>query len=826
MPGPPSSPAPRPIARGLDLGALAAMGLETTEGPPPPDMPGYEIESLLGSGGLGHVWKARRIADGATVALKLPHRADPAFAERLADEAESLRMLRHPHILRCLSHGELPGGHPWLALEFVDGAPLSALIPQGGFAWEESLAHFRRIAAAVIHAHESGVLHRDLKPSNVLIGHDGSLKVADFGLARPVEERMVTFSLTLSGHVAGTAEYLAPECYAHAYQPAAAADIYALGIILYELLAGHPPRGAWIPVSQRKQVDIRVDDLIRRALAPEPAQRFGSAQAMLGELERIARTPPRYAGTPRLNRAVHFIDFLWTATGLFLLLGSFGIVARVQKYGIGLPVDLIGTETPRIGAFQGIFLLLATAAPFCLWQLIRLWRFRRVPLRESLPSPFGLKLGTTRVAALSVFLAQTLLVAAPAGFGAIAWRDACGHWLKEGDAPWSQGLVVTVGYRGMVAHNPWDWPEDGKEYSLRERSGWITDPLSRQLDHTSFFPGFIPRAMAGLAILYAATIALTVLAAILKWWRFRKWGQAAAFLALAGLTGRVVHAESRQYRMNRARSTAEWNVDLWNHELHTRKATDARGWLFPIENPPSWENPPPELLSCYAASVTFDDGPARSGQAVAEYLAAHAAQSRAANRRALEIKTEATPDGPISSNRFIAQVYYEDFTDPPGAPATGGLAILVLHGNVLPKVGAEITSQSVIRRELWSVEPRPLGASDARAWAEAFLAALTTPPVPGAPDPLHALFLPEVPAFNGNGPPINPRPREAILDPLRDACLRGLRPRLVRPPAPATDLPGARRRIALEIEDRGQQSAWSIDLIPQDGRWLGVRLEF
>lgn len=103
---------------------------------------------------------------------------------------------------------------------------------------------------------------------------------------------------------------------------------------------------------------------------------------------------------------------------------------------------------------------------------------------------------------------------------------------------------------------------------------------------------------------------------------------------------------------------------------------------------------------------------------------------------------------------------------------------------------------------------------------------LTTAPVPGPPDPLHVLFLPHVLGFNGAGAEITPKPRHAVLEPLRDACLRGPRPVLARPPGLATELPGARRRILLEIKDRGQLSTWTLDLIRSGDRWLGVRVEF
>ncbi|MES2470487.1 MAG: serine/threonine-protein kinase [Verrucomicrobiota bacterium] len=822
----PDSPLTRPWARGLDLGALAALGLEGGAGGPPPELCGYQIQSLLGTGSLGHVWKAIRLADTAQVALKIPHAADSSFSVRLQNEAESLQRLNHPHIVRCLNHGTSTDGHPWLELEYVDGAPLSALIPHGGFSWVDALHFFRAISAAVIHAHENGVLHRDLKPSNILIGHDGSIKVADFGLARPMEERVVSFSLTLSGNVAGTAEYLAPECYIRNCPPSPAADLYALGVILYELLAGHPPRGAWLPVSQQKTVDIRVDDVLRRALDPDPAKRFPTVQAMMEEVEGISRTPPRYAGTPRFTPGVQFMDAAWTVLGLFIFLGALGLVVRIGKYGISLPVDLIGKETMRIGAYQGIQLLLLLAVPLGLWQILRLRRFRRVPLREALPSPFGLRLGTSRVAALSVLLSQFFLLLAPGVLGAYAWRETCAYWLKEGDPPWTQGLVVTAGYRGMVAHDPWQWPVEGKDYSLRERSGWITDPLSKDIDHTSFMPGLGPRIFAGSALFYGATLIITFLSALATWWRFRKWGRTSILMVLTGLSANMVKAETKRHQEDGRRQSAAWDHDAWSVESHAVKAVGVRGWLFPADAPPNWENLPQEQLSQYARTVDFGAGETRSGPAVAEYLAAHAAHSRAVHRVSTGIKLNIMPEGPPPQKRFLALSYYEDFSDPPDAPATGSLTILALRGNILPRVGAEITSQSVSSATLWSADPRPLGVAESTSWAKAFLAALHAPPATGQPDPLKALFLPRLLRFAGAGPEATAAPWETVIHPLRDICARGSRPTLARSPGPASALPGARRRLLMEIEDHGNQSTWTADLIFNDGRWQCVRLEF
>jgi|GEM_PF-1587104 len=828
MPQPISSPAgPRAPARGLDLAALAAMGLEGTEAPPP-TVPGFRVETLLGSGGLGKVWKAQCLADGTTVALKLPHQAQADFAERLRGEAESLRRLDHPHILRCLGCGTLADGHCWLALEYVHGAPLSKLIPQHGFAWAEALGYFRAIAAAVAYAHQRGVLHRDLKPSNVLIGHDGRLKVADFGLARPLDERVVTFSLTLSGMVAGTAEYLAPECYALDYAPAAAADIYALGIILYELLTGHPPRGAWKPVSEQGRTDIRVDEVLARALNPDPAQRHPTVESMMAEIEQISRTPPRYAGTPRVTRPVRFFDAAWTALGLFMFLGALGLVVRIEKFGIGLPVDLIGTETMRIGTFQGILLLLALSVPLGLWQIFRLWRFRAVPLREALPSPFGLTLGPSRIAAASVALAQFFCVLAPGALGVVAWKAACTYWLDDTSAPWQQGLVVTEGYRGMVAHDPWKWPEKGKEYSLRERSGWITDPLSTQMDHTSFTPGLVPRVMAGCAAWYGATLALTGAAALWSWWRFRKWGRATALVAGLSLAVPLVQGLAAKQVASGQRDSAAIPHDAVyfdSHAVAALKPIRAIAGLGPGGGGISDE----ELSLHFADSVRFDDGPPADRAALGPALAHFSAPFRASHRRLTGLlhRSAFLPD----RERFSAMLLLEDCRDAPGAPATGALTAIAAHGRVAWGRGVAV-ERMVHRTEiLWSATPRPLSTEDAAGWAQALFAGLASPPPAGQPDPLCPLFLPrllsEQPSCQWDPVlVITPRTGQSMIDNLRTSCARGARPRLARPPPPALEQTGGRRRLVLDIEDRGSASEWSVDLVFTESGWQCARLVF
>ena len=211
--------------RGLDPAAL--LGVLGSERPPRPVIPGWEIESVIGQGGLGLVWRARRLSDGVLAAVKVPRLVEVDHIERLESEAQTLRTLDHPDIVRLLESGPLDDGGIFLAMEFIDGPALSHALPATGFEPAKAFTLFHQIAAAIAHAHARGLIHRDLKPANILLAPDGTARVADFGLARPVHERVQHLSLTHTGLIAGTAEYLPPEAYRAAHQPGVKDDLYA-----------------------------------------------------------------------------------------------------------------------------------------------------------------------------------------------------------------------------------------------------------------------------------------------------------------------------------------------------------------------------------------------------------------------------------------------------------------------------------------------------------------------------------------------------------------------------------------------------------------------
>jgi eukaryotic-like serine/threonine-protein kinase len=198
----------------------------------------YRMEALLATGGMGEVWAARDLLLDRAVAVKV---LGPAFAgdgraaERLRREARAAGRLEHPNIARVLDLGE-DGGRPYLVMELLEGESLAERIGRGGpMAPAEAARVVAAVADALEAAHRAGVVHRDVKPGNVFLGVDGSVKVLDFGIATAAGETALT-----TGDLIGTAAYLAPER-ALGHRATPAADVYALGVVLYELLAGRRP---------------------------------------------------------------------------------------------------------------------------------------------------------------------------------------------------------------------------------------------------------------------------------------------------------------------------------------------------------------------------------------------------------------------------------------------------------------------------------------------------------------------------------------------------------------------------------------------------------
>ncbi|MEZ5304088.1 MAG: serine/threonine-protein kinase [Verrucomicrobiales bacterium] len=264
-------------------------------------LPRYEVHRLLGHGAVGVVYHARDLELDREVAIKLlpsPSRDFDASA-RLRRECAAMAKLNHPHIV-SLYHSDTVEPFFYLVMEYQPGGTLAAqLAAKGKLAPAIALSLLRQICQALDYAHRQGIIHRDLKPANILLDEKGDAYLADFGLARLRDD--LDFSLTDSDVAVGTPRYMAPEQLTHGAMVDARADLYALGIIAYEMLTGKVPAGAAKPVSATEDVPAWLDAPVFCAIAGDPAQRFASAAAFAAALQ-----PPLPVRSP------HAL-ILWTA---------------------------------------------------------------------------------------------------------------------------------------------------------------------------------------------------------------------------------------------------------------------------------------------------------------------------------------------------------------------------------------------------------------------------------------------------------------------------------------------------------------------------------
>ncbi len=261
----------------------------------------YLLQELIATGGMGEVWKGVDQTLGREVAVKIlrPELAgDPTFQARFRAEARTSGRLAHAGIAAVYDYGETQGAS-YLVMELVPGEPLSSLISQGGALGSLRTCDILAQTARALHsAHQAGVVHRDIKPANILVTPSGRVAVTDFGIAKPRDHE----PLTATGQVMGTAHYLAPEV-ARGAAATPLSDVYALGVVMYECLAG------WRPFDGDDQVEVatrhlrdtppplpdtvpeRVREVVMTAMAKEPAQRPASALEFAEILDGLANRP-------------------------------------------------------------------------------------------------------------------------------------------------------------------------------------------------------------------------------------------------------------------------------------------------------------------------------------------------------------------------------------------------------------------------------------------------------------------------------------------------------------------------------------------------------
>ncbi|MCY1138495.1 serine/threonine-protein kinase [Actinoplanes sp. Pm04-4] len=278
----------------------------------------YRLDDRIAAGGMGEVWRAADTVLGRDVAVKTLHAdraGDPGFQERFRHEARSMAALHHPGVADVYDFGETADGtDAYIVMARIDGQPLTERIAERGrLTAAETMSVVAQAARALEAAHEAGIVHRDVKPSNLIIQADGTVVLVDFGVARSAGSS----TLTGAREVVGTAMYIAPEQVSKA-TTGPPADIYALGVVAYHCLAGHPPFTGENPIAIAMQhlsetppdlpddVPPAVRALVMRAMAKNPDDRFPTAAAMAEAADRAVSggdttailAAPRYAAAP------------------------------------------------------------------------------------------------------------------------------------------------------------------------------------------------------------------------------------------------------------------------------------------------------------------------------------------------------------------------------------------------------------------------------------------------------------------------------------------------------------------------------------------------
>ncbi len=390
---PAPSPLPPPVAEPPVNGAPPANAVVEGLGPEPEPVPegdrtfissstrihipGYELIQVLGRGGMGEVWRAEQKSLGRTVAVKLlpPKLAsDREFVTRFEKEATALASLSHPNIIQIIDRG-VAAEHYYFVMEFVPGRSLREVMNGGAMSSVEALKIVAQICRAIEHAHDHHIIHRDLKPENILLDERGHVKVADFGLAgiRGGGGTDPRLQLTATSVAMGTVNYMAPEQRRDAKHVDGRADLYSLGVILYELLTGELPIGRFkLPSERIAGLDARIDHIVSRTLEPELEQRYQRASEVLGELEAViggssagpmsAEGAVARAGVntarDRGQGAKSVIQHGWRGVrGALMVIGALSVLAYLAQRGLFGKVERDGKPAGLINgvlhAFDG-----------------------------------------------------------------------------------------------------------------------------------------------------------------------------------------------------------------------------------------------------------------------------------------------------------------------------------------------------------------------------------------------------------------------------------------------------------------------------------------
>lgn len=324
----------------------------------------YEFLEFVGSGGMGVIYKARHPILKRLVAVKMlhSHLMNDAVVKRFQHEAQAVSSLSHPNIIKVHDFGLSEHGQPYMVMDFLEGKPLSVILKGGPLRFEAVLNIAIQIAEALQHAHEHGVLHRDLKPSNIMVtDHDCAFpeaKLVDFGIAKIMENESTR--MTQTGELIGTPQYMSPE-QCRGGELDARSDVYSLGCVMFEAITGKPPFSGesmvavivdQISTPARSLGEVRpdmafsveVEELLAKALAKEPADRFQSMNALLEETIRVQKLVAQAESIRRskwrilrLNRDQRHLLVLAVAA-LFSLIG---VISSVLYFVVEVKLDAV-----------------------------------------------------------------------------------------------------------------------------------------------------------------------------------------------------------------------------------------------------------------------------------------------------------------------------------------------------------------------------------------------------------------------------------------------------------------------------------------------------
>jgi len=350
-----------------------------------PHFPHLEILELLGSGGMGAVYKARQPNLDRLVAIKvLPPEvgADASFSERFTREARALARLNHQNIVAVHEFGRADDLY-YFVMEYVDGTSLRQLVDAGGLQPAEALSIVPQICDALQFAHDEGIVHRDVKPDNILLDGKGRVKVADFGLAKLLDRVPADVRLTATHQVIGTPHYMAPEQMQGSSEVDHRADIYSLGVVFYEMLTGQLPIGRFAPPSKKVEVDVRLDEVVLRSLHCEPDRRYQH----ISDVGSAVKSLDRPSDVPLPEEMQLGQSTLWFRAILLIMGTTIPLVWFVMWWadpawpllGFCLPLIFLGAATEDNGtpvvwtAAILCFLCLIGSIAVAVWQTEEAW---------------------------------------------------------------------------------------------------------------------------------------------------------------------------------------------------------------------------------------------------------------------------------------------------------------------------------------------------------------------------------------------------------------------------------------------------------------------